>query len=353
MATFFSMTDRRRSKPRQWTLVHKSNIIIGVILSSCAVYALFLAHKMADGSSARLHNLTTDPGALNVNSHQFKIDARRAELYYMRNKSKYGNKADFNAINRLMGFLGALRLCGKDSFILVGGTNKGQLSTMILSQCPSVTFFGFEIQRKVAVEARETLKGYPNAQVLNLGWSDRAQSHVQIGGHSEGAGFYDPDGQREWKLQDGEYADTAPISDIANDLGIEKALFIIIDTEGHEPKVIRGMRLHLQENQIRFPLFQFELGGTWAPRDNRHGNDPWTQKDTVLHLQECGYLTFLVGDDNWLLVDWRFFEAEAVQRDEGFGPFVQGNVLALHREFTPLDLKDKIFDEVVWKVEPS
>ena len=55
-------------------------------------------------------------------------------------------------------------------------------------------------------------------------------------------------------------------------------LYLVVDVEGFEPKVLRGMKLHLPRNQRRFPLFQFELGCNWAKYDIRHGNDTWTQE---------------------------------------------------------------------------
>lgn len=50
-------------------------------------------------------------------------------------------------------------------------------------------------------------------------------------------------------------------------------LYTIIDTEGHEPKVVQGMNLDQVESQKQFSLFQYELGGTWAQNDSRHGGE--------------------------------------------------------------------------------
>ena len=47
------------------------------------------------------------------------------------------------------------------------------------------------------------------------------------------------------------------------------------------------MRLHDIANQRRFPVIQFELGGTWAAHDPRH-NDQWSQMSTVQYLQLHG-----------------------------------------------------------------
>ena len=95
------------------------------------------------------------------------------------------------------------------------------------------------------------------------------------------------------------------------------------------------MGLELPENRQRFPCFQYELGGTWAIHDKRHLGDRWTQFDTALHLECMGYKLFLVGEDNWLPITSDFFlvEGNPLVKDEGFGPFIQGNVLALHLDF--------------------
>ena len=68
---------------------------------------------------------------------------------------------------------------------------------------------------------------------------------------------------------------------------------ISTQVEGHEPKVLRGM--HLERGYAkRFPLFQYELGGTWGHHDPRHNND-WTQGRAAGYLQNAGYELYLVA----------------------------------------------------------
>ena len=271
----------------------------------------------------------------------------KTKTYFAQRRSEYSNKADFKANERLFRYIKSLALDGKESIVFVGGTNDGQLSKTILSWCP-ITFYGFEIQDKHFLNAKNRLAGFENVHMINMGWSEHAQQNISIGGTGETAGLYDPKGQRGWKVQTEKTVDTIPVSDFALQKNITRVLYIVIDTEGHEPKVIRGMNLNVTENQKRFSLFQFELGGTWAAADNRHGNDPWTQKTTIQALEEWGYSTFMVGLNDWLAVDKDFFEEEGnpAMENGGFGKFIQGNVLAVHRNFIPHGLKELIMSQV-------
>lgn len=45
----------------------------------------------------------------------------------------------------------------------------------------------------------------------------------------------------------------------ARDLGIDQAIYTLIDTEGHEPAVIKGMVLEDKANQKLFRCFNLKL----------------------------------------------------------------------------------------------
>ncbi|KAL7534413.1 hypothetical protein ACHAWF_004828 [Thalassiosira exigua] len=266
--------------------------------------------------------------------------------FYLDNKEAYHTKADFDADKRLFAHFKRLDMCGKEFVVLVGGTNEGQLSTKILSWCPDLTFYGFEIQHEPFLKARNALANFSKALMLNMGWSEEARENVPISGKNTLAGLYAPGGR--WKLQKGKVVNTIPLADFAIEQNISSVLYTVIDTEGHEPKVIRGMKLDDAENRKRFPLFQFELGGTWGARDVRHGNDPWNQQVAVKTLRDWGYLTFLVGSKDWLPVGSDFFDEKenaAAMKNEGLGPFIVGNLLAMHKDFTPPRLKELILDD--------
>ena len=55
--------------------------------------------------------------------------------------------------------------------------------------------------------------------------------------------------------------------------------YALIDVEGHEMGVIAGM--NLAQLRDTFPIFQYELGGTWI--DDRHEGD-MTQADAAGYL---------------------------------------------------------------------
>ena len=154
--------------------------------------------------------------------------------------------------------------------------------------------------------------------------------------------MFDPDGQRGWKLSS-KRATIVRLTDWSDKNKIYRVLYLVIDTEGHAPKVIRGMDLRDEMNQLRFNLFQFELGGTWAEQDARHGKDAWTQLVTARHLEKCGYDLFLIGPKKWLYIRAEFFHVDnnPAMLDEGFGPFVQGNLLAMHRS-TSKELRKRV-----------
>jgi FkbM family methyltransferase len=259
------------------------------------------------------------------------------------------NHADFDALKRLCQAFRDSGLSGPDSTVLVGGTNAGQLSESFLGYCPDLTFHGFEIQREYFLNTSRALERFPRAHMHNVGWSEQASQNVAIGGFGGKAGLYDPKGQRGWTLN-GETASTVAIADWLQSRGISNVTYAVIDTEGNEPKVLRGMRLENIKNRRKLPLFQFELGGTWAQNDKRHNGDPWTQVDAALHLEKLGYELFLTHGHRWLHVESDFFQVEnnPATDEEGFGPFVQGNLLAMHATFTPRLLRQLILQDATF-----
>ena len=239
-------------------------------------------------------------------------------------------------------FLKDIGMNKKSSVILVAGANRGQSMRNILIEAPYVTLHGFEIQEKERREAARVTRHFENAIVHSAGWGEETKKNIPIGGSGGLAGFYNPKGQRGWILS-GETGETVRLDEWTKENHLDQVLFVIIDTEGYEPKVIRGMGLERMENRKRFPCFQYELGGTWAREDNRHLRDKWGQLETAQYLERIGYKLFLVGADDWLPISSDFFrEFNPITEDEGFGPFIQGNALALHPEFTYPPLRDFI-----------
>lgn len=139
-------------------------------------------------------------------------------------------------------------------------------------------------------------------------------------------------------------ASTVVLHDWCDEQNITATAYILIDVEGFEPKVLRSMHLEQAANQKRFPHIQFELGGTRAARDPRHGGqDEWSQFDAAMHLHGLGYQLFLIGRDAWMRVPPDFFsEGPHMHNDEGNGRFVQGNLLCLHSQYGSNSLLDAV-----------
>lgn len=118
-------------------------------------------------------------------------------------------------------------------------------------------------------------------------------------------------------------------------------LYTVLDVEGHESCVIAGMSLQHERFRRIFAAFQYEIGGCWAARDPRHPPGSMSLYEVALFLHSRGYRLYLIGarggdatasdkgDATLLPLQPEFFQLASTQ-DEGFGPFVAGNVLAIH-----------------------
>jgi len=188
------------------------------------------------------------------------------------------------------------------------------------------------------------MSGKTNVQLYNLGFSEKSASGIPIGGKGEVAGLFTTKGTKFAKWGDsGESASVVALHEWCAEKGIERTEYVIIDVEGHEPKVLRGMRLDHDSNQRRFPVLQFELGGTWGPRDPRHGGeDEWTQQVAAQHLADHGYMLFLIGKSYWFPVTPEFFAPGPHSHSEGSGPFIQGNLLCVHHKYSRPALREVV-----------
>ena len=231
----------------------------------------------------------------------------------------------------------------KDSVILIGGVNNGQSTLNVIKENPSITIHGFEIQPEQFKTAVHNVRNYDSVHIHNLGWDEKPRKNVHIGGKDGKAGLYDPNGQRGWKLSENTVS-TVRMDEWADTQNIMETTYILIDAEGFEPKIVRGMGIEQIQNRRRFPLIQYELGGTWAAKDKRHGNDKWNQCDIARWFIKNGYQLFYVGKTHWLPITDTFFNVpnNPLINDEGYGPYVQGNILAMHLSFTPANIQSFI-----------
>lgn len=262
-------------------------------------------------------------------------EGESAAAYYKDNIRSFSNKADFLGVERLLTVARAAGLCDSATrAILVGGVNEGQLSDVVLQVCRGTSFHGFEIQRDVFRRAKKRLRRDHGARVAmhRSAWSDTAATKVAYSGEGETASLFVADEQD--RIGDGARHDgvaAVTLADVADRLANSSILYAVIDVEGHEPKVLRGMQL--ESHAKRFPLFQYELGGTWGHHDPRHGHD-WTQERAASYLKDAGYELYLVATTGWLRITPDFFPVASFLNG-GDGCCANGNVLAVHPGYAP------------------
>ena len=230
--------------------------------------------------------------------------------------------------------------------VIVGGANEGGLVRLFARDCPGLRVTGLEIQASLLQRVKSRFdterSSFPNVQMLHMGMSD-AEGEASFAGGDEGSeisSIMDPRDAERKRFADWEIAPykvkVLPLPFIYKRHVSPSTLFyVVIDVEGHEPLVIRGMNLSDVAEQRRFPAFQFEVGGTWAIRDPRHPRGSWSLPEVAEHLTNHRYELFLIGERDLLRVDPGFFSpGVGADIDEGFGPILSpGNVLALRREF--------------------
>ena len=292
--------------------------------------------------------------------------AEQAEAY-AGNPQRFQQGTDHEAAARLARAFAAASLCSRDYVVLIGGVNEGQLASHLLQEC-AVTAHGVEIQHELVKIARERLlQCCPSATVHHLGWSNRPQERVRVAAIGGYGGLYSaeqlaaavrPDGrphilsrhasdalqqEAEWEqVGRGSFTNTVALSEwVEEELGLDSILYVAIDAEGHEARIIEGMGLEDERNRRRFAAFQFEVGGTWAERDPRRAAPSWSLEDTANFLHHFQYDLYLIGENVYMRVHPQFFVEGAIH-DEGFGRFVRGNVLALHREFVHPAIRDHV-----------
>jgi FkbM family methyltransferase len=285
-------------------------------------------------------------------------EGESAAAYYKDNIRSFSNKADFRGVERLLTVARAAGLCDSATrAILVGDVNEGQLSDVVLQVCRGTSFHGFEIQRDVFRRAKKRLRRDHGARVAmhRSAWSDTAAAKVAYSGEGETASLFvaDEKGVKpvslerrreavtgrfqhagrfgDWTRHAADGVSAVTLADVADRLANSSILYAVIDVEGHEPKVLRGMQL--ESHAKRFPLFQYELGGTWGHHDPRHGGD-WSQERAASYLNDAGYELYLVATTGWLRITPDFFPVASFLNG-GDGCCANGNVLAVHPGYAP------------------
>lgn len=247
-----------------------------------------------------------------------------------RKSEHFSNKADFAALRHIFDAMNARKdyYCNSKFFVIIGGINQGDLLDLFFNFCAKIHIYGFEIQDDLYKIVNEKYSSVPNVEILNLGLGEIEERGLSVGGEGSKAGLFGPSNASK-------LVNTVSIELFSNQKKIETVHYVVIDVEGFEPKVIRGMSLQKIENQKRFSMFQFELGNAWAENDERRMNDPWSLQDTVRHLEECGYHLYIIGTKEWIRVSNEFFaDGVGLRDDDGLGMYVDGNLLAVHSKYS-------------------
>ena len=237
-------------------------------------------------------------------------------IHYDTNKDFFCNKCDHDFYNTVL----KMFECCQDPYatFLMGGLNNGALADVFLTECKG-TIHGFEIQETLYEKLLLKYASETRIQISNVGMSSR-EDELPITGGGEGAGTY-TNFRNETTWDGRRVARVIDLDSYIKENNIQNICMIHIDVEGHEPQVIQG--LHINKNSV--PIITYELGGTWV--DSRHESS-WSQQDTAKYFIDHGYKLFLIGKNKMMEVNDLFFQ-KAQGLNEGFGTFVQGNLLAL------------------------
>ena len=202
---------------------------------------------------------------------------------------------------------------------------------------------GWEIHGDSFRAAEARLEAHISSGAVRL--SNKAISAVPgkllVNGRGQLAGVF-TDWEQHGRTNDAEprsYVTATTFEEVVLDERIEEVIYARVDVEGYEVRVIEGMRL--DRNMLKFPLFQYELGGSWV--DSRHASN-MSQADFAAYLTHLGYELYLIGEIFFqetpvlLPILPEDFHACAARRtggcvEEDGRYFIQGNALAVLKDF--------------------
>lgn len=187
---------------------------------------------------------------------------------------------------------------------VVGVHDGSDIANLLLqpwyNQTNRVKIYGWELSKENFLAAQQRLSKKKSVELIRRAVSNftgtttafvtskRSETHSMISCSTS-----DLSNTTHTTMCVGKHAVAMPVqawSDFLVQRSIPEVLYALIDVEGHEVSVLRGM--HLERNTAAFPVFQFELGGTWS--DERHNGD-WSQYETAQYLEALGYRIFLIG----------------------------------------------------------
>jgi FkbM family methyltransferase len=203
----------------------------------------------------------------------------------------FHNKADFKVLPLLLNIsechLSTVTILPLKIYVI--GVNKGQLAKLLVKICPNANFRGFEADPMIYATYLENLNlttSMNNSfKFYNIGVSEK---NGVLPFYTRGVGMGLELGSFEIMSSANEFVanvSTKSLPNIMKTFGDEKIDFLIIDVEGHEGKVFKGMEMAQYCNF--YPLIQVELG------DSRSDYD---QKQFLLKMMNLKYDIYLMGE---------------------------------------------------------
>ncbi len=222
------------------------------------------------------------------------LGRRITEHYCAHADSMYCNKCDFPLHHALLETWVVHHGKKQTGTVFVVGCNDGSDVAHLVNRpwyTPRLRVYAWEMQEPTFMSARRLLAASnASVEVLHGGISDQSNAVCMREG---GEGTYINTRARqscEDRCCGGTRVQVQPWSRFVDAHEISQVTFALVDVEGHEASVIRGMEL--ETRSATFPIFTFELGSAWV--SFKHAGN-WTQQSTATYLTRLGYELFLIG----------------------------------------------------------
>eukprot|EP01084_Bolivina_argentea_P311643 539469_1 len=290
----------------------------------------------------------------------------QSQQIYCKYYNVFCNGCDFGPIYSIANTLCANNM---EFSMFIVGANYGQATKNVLNACSDGNknihphIYAFEAIPYIYESFNNKYHKTKNIRIYNNAVSDKYNQNIEVYSDlKDGRGGVNSDHLTN-ETESGGFVRTTTFDHILQiDHKNDIVDYVLIDVEGYEVNVVKGMKL--EENYKKFPMFQIELGGTWA--DTRHSTY-WSQGDMVSYLDSIGYDLFLLGGDKswteWVDKEYgfdvrgkskllrvypeMFMKKSMLKGDSGYSLFgqeyVQGNLLVVHLEYIRQEFKDILF----------
>lgn len=263
--------------------------------------------------------------------------------FYKDNVNLFTNHADYQHLVRISKLFNDMKTINYTPTLFIAGLNQGDLLNSSVKCGSDFRFFGFEIQHHYTKKLRVLYSNFSNFKIYTMGVSN-ITTRLRVSGVGQMAGLYDEElvgfyfykKKHKYKLKRRKTNNIVDVIKLANWTEIQRIPIVdytSIDVEGSEASVIQGMELEKEANRIKFPCFQYELGGTWVEGDPRKPYGSLNQFGVAKYLTSLGYRLYLIGTTTYLPVWSTFFNSSAL-RIPGHSKVIQGNALAIHPSFS-------------------